>query len=347
VVVVEKAAVRWRVALSLALLAGAVTVPSVAAQAAAPPSEVSATVETQPVAHSGDAADDVAIWVHPTNASASTVIGTDKLGALHVYDLAGRQLQALPVGEANNIDLRGNLVTFANRTDNTLEIYRVVPGTRRLSDAAARSIATGMQVYGSCMYRSWAGTNYVFVTSTTGEVQQWRLRPTRYGTWDARLVRSFAVGSKAEGCVADDAPGNLYVGQETEGIWRYGADPGDGSTRVLVAATSASGPLVSNVEGLALVRGAAGSGYLIVSSQGNNSFAVYRRKAPHAFVTSFKVVNGNGIDGVTGTDGIDVATAPLGPLFPSGVFIAQDQTNDGGNQNFKLVPYEQLGRLMG
>jgi 3-phytase len=101
------------------------------------------------------------------------------------------------------------------------------------------------------------------------------------------------------------------------------------------------------VEGLALVRGAAGSGYLIVSSQGNNSFAVYRRKAPHAFVTSFKVVNGNGIDGVTGTDGIDVATAPLGPLFPSGVFIAQDQTNDGGNQNFKLVPYEQLGRLMG
>ena len=42
--------------------------------------ELSAAVETQPVGHSGDAADDPAIWVNPVDPARSTIIGTDKLG---------------------------------------------------------------------------------------------------------------------------------------------------------------------------------------------------------------------------------------------------------------------------
>ena len=44
--------------------------------------EVTRTVETDPVPSSGDAADDPAIWVHPTDPSLSTVIGTDKNSGL-------------------------------------------------------------------------------------------------------------------------------------------------------------------------------------------------------------------------------------------------------------------------
>src|SRR3954452_17073822 len=70
------------------------------------PQRVTATVETEPVPHSGDSADDPAIWVHPTNPSQSTIIGTDKHGGLAVYNLAGMQLQYVPDGDLNNVDLR-------------------------------------------------------------------------------------------------------------------------------------------------------------------------------------------------------------------------------------------------
>ena len=41
------------------------------------------------------------------------------------------------------------------------------------------------------------------------------------------MVRSFAIGSEAEGCVADDETGALYVSQEDVALWRYrrGARP--------------------------------------------------------------------------------------------------------------------------
>ena len=53
-----------------------------------------------------DAADDVAVWVHPTDRALSLVLGTDKTSGLAVYDLAGRQLQFLTDGAINNVDLR-------------------------------------------------------------------------------------------------------------------------------------------------------------------------------------------------------------------------------------------------
>ena len=57
---------------------------------------------------------------------------------------------------------------------------------------------------------------------------------------------------------------------------------------------------------------------------------------------SFKIVAGNGIDEVTGEDGIDVTNFPLGPGFPKGVFISQDHANPGLNQNNKLVPWQSI-----
>jgi hypothetical protein len=60
-----------------------------------PPPEVTAVAETDTVPPGGDA-DDPAIWVNPHDPAKSTIIGTDKLGGLAVYNLAGNQIQYLP-----------------------------------------------------------------------------------------------------------------------------------------------------------------------------------------------------------------------------------------------------------
>jgi myo-inositol-hexaphosphate 3-phosphohydrolase len=52
-----------------------------------------ALVKTEPVAGAGDAADDPAIWVHPTDPARSLILGTDKKGGLNVYALDGRSVQ--------------------------------------------------------------------------------------------------------------------------------------------------------------------------------------------------------------------------------------------------------------
>lgn len=54
---------------------------------------VSPTLETEPVLTSDDAANDPAIWLHPTDFTLSTIIGTDKQNSLYVYDLTGTELQ--------------------------------------------------------------------------------------------------------------------------------------------------------------------------------------------------------------------------------------------------------------
>jgi 3-phytase len=313
---------------------------------------ISATVETDPVTHSGDAADDAAIWVNQNNRSLSTIIGTDKQGGLMVYDLNGRQIQYLPVGAANNVDIRSgfvlggetvSLVTAGNRTDNSIGIYKVVADTRQLQDVAARIIKPGIQTYGSCMYRSTStGKLYYFVNSKLGEVEQWELFDNGAGKVDAVRVRSFSVGSQTEGCVADDQLGHFYIGEETVGIWKYGAEPDAGAERTLVDSTGTTGHLVADVEGLTISYGPNGTGYLLASSQGNNSFVAYKREGSNDYVKTFKIAPGNGIDGVQETDGIDVTTMDLGSNFPSGVFVAQDGINDNGYQNFKLVPYQRI-----
>ena len=48
------------------------------------------------------------------------------------------------------------------------------------------------------------------------------------------------------------------------------------------------------------------------------------------------------MDGVSHTDGIDACATPLGPQFPDGLFVAQDDHNDGGNQDFKLARWGEI-----
>jgi 3-phytase len=315
---------------------------------------VSATVETDPVPHDGDAADDPAIWVHPRDPALSVILGTDKRGGLALYDLAGKQIQYLPTGDFDNVDLRTGfllggrpvtIVTAGDRRDNGIAIYRLDPASRRLVGVAARRLHPDVATYGSCMYHSGrTGRLYYVVTSKTGGVEQWLLYE-RAGRVDGRRVRGFHLGSRTEGCVADDEQGSLYLTEEAKGIWRYGAEPDARGSGTLVDQTRRGGHLSGDVEGVTIAYDARGSGFLIASSQGDSTFAVYRREMPNDYVGAFKIQAGE-LDGVEHTDGIDVTTTSLGAAFAGGVFVTQDGRNPGGNQNFKLVPWPEIARAL-
>ena len=314
--------------------------------------DITPIVETHPVPSTGDAADDAAIWIHPSNTSESLLIGTDKKSGLLVYNLAGEEIQYLPDGKLNNVDLRYNfplggqlvaLVSASNRTDDSIATYKVNATTRKLENVAARKISAGISVYGTCMYRSvQTGKYYMFITSQSGEVEQWQLFDNGSGKVDGVLVRSFDVGSQSEGCVSDDQFPDLYIAEESTGIWKYGAEPGDGNARTLVDSTGSGGHLAADVEGLSIYYTSAGTGYLIASSQGNSTFVIYQREEGNEYVMTFEILDSAVIDRVSGTDGIDVTNFPLGTTFPQGAFIAQDGNNGAENQNFKLVTWQLI-----
>ncbi len=313
--------------------------------------EVAATMETAPVPSDGDAADDPAVWYNAQVPAQSVIIGTDKDSGLAVYDLTGHELQFVPDGEMNNVDLRDGfplngegiaLVTAGNQSDSTMAIYRLHAATRRLENVAARKIKT-CPPYGSCMYRSpVSGKFYYFVNSRLGEMEQWELYDDGAGKVEATKVRDFDIGQRPEGCVADDELAFFYLGVEERGIRKYGAEPGEGEHFIRIDSTRADGHVRRQVEGLAIYYGRARTGYLLASSQGNNAFVIYRREGRNDYVATFNVVAGNGIDEVTHTDGIDVAGNNFGADYPLGFFVAQDDTNDAANQNFKIVPWHAI-----
>ena len=318
------------------------------------------TMETEPVGHGGDAADDPAIWVHPTDPAKSAIIATDKKGGLLVYDLSGKRLQYLPDGKMNNVDLRGGfklggktvtLVAASDRTRKAIALYTIAPDTRLLTSVAEGLQATGLSdPYGLCMYRDRKGGTFVFISDPDGLVRQWKLVATPAGKVRAQLVRDVKFDTQTEGCVADDESGALYVAEEDVALWKLGADAAAGQARKAIARVADSPALKDDLEGVGLYAQAGGKGYLVVSSQGNNSYAVFRREGDNAYVGSFAVTadGASSIDGVSETDGLDVTSASLGAGLEAGAFVAQDGRNISPpeNQNFKLVPWSAIAEKL-
>jgi 3-phytase len=321
---------------------------------------VTAMRETTPVQDAEDAADDPAIWVNRADPANSAIIGTDKKGGLYVYDLQGKPLQFLPNGRMNNVDLREGfnlggkpviLVTASDRTNQAIAILTLDPTTRQLTDVADGLQASNLSdPYGLCMYRSRrTGDVYVFVNDPTGLVRQWRLVATPTGKVRAEVVRSFAFNTQVEGCVADDETGALYVAEEEVALWRLGAEPTSGDRRTLVAAIKDNPRLKGDLEGIGLYRQPGGRGYLVLSSQGDNTYALFERQGRNRYVGSFAIAPNvaAGIDGVSETDGLDVTSGPL-PGFPDGLLVTQDGYNvtPSENQNFKLVSWGDVIRAV-
>src|SRR5881296_358753 len=115
---------------------------------------------------------------------------------------------------------------------------------------------------------------------------------------------------------------------------------GRGGAGKMVARVGENG-LTADVEGLTIYYATRGRGYLIASSQGDNTFKVYERGGENRFVVTIDSKAGR-VDDVSDTDGIAVTNSPTSREFAKGVFIVQDGTNAGGNQNFKLYAWEDI-----
>ncbi|MBZ0266897.1 phytase [bacterium] len=289
--------------------------------------------------------DDLAVWLHPTDASLSTFIASDKAaGKLFVYDLRGALLQTVGLsGMPGNIDLRYrfplgselvDIVVHNDRDNDRLVVHRIDPSTRHLVRIDDGSLSTGAN-YGLTLYHSPdTGDFHAFTSSKTGNLRQFRLSGAG-GVVTASQERSWSVSGITEGCVADDETGSVYFSEENKGIWKIGAEPDAPTSGTLIASVGDASGLVNDVEGITIYYRSGGSGYLIVSSQGNSTYKVYERAEPHSFVTSLSV------SGVSNTDGVDVVNLPLGAAFPYGIFACH---NDNGSPKAIVVcAYEDLG----
>ncbi|MFG6464866.1 phytase [Roseateles sp. DXS20W] len=321
-----------------------------AAAPAARPAVVLPTGQTQPVREAGDAADDPAIWVHPGQGARSLILATDKKRGLAVYGLDGRERQFLPVGRINNVDLRQGLIYGGRKLDLAVATQRDEAGLVLFAVSPAGQVSelarlktTLDDIYGLCVGRNADGGLDVFPNDKDGRVQQLRLRLAGKA-WRVDAVDEFRLASQPEGCVVDEANRALFVGEEKRGIWRRDlATPGSAPQLVIEA-----GPgLTPDVEGLAIHPG---RGWLVVSSQGSDSYAVYDIKPPFAQRGTFAIGTNAalGIDGVSETDGLDLTPANLGGPYAQGVLVVQDghKRLPHGPQNFKLVPWSAVEKVV-
>ena len=328
-------------------LCGCATSPAIDALPAVP---VSAVAETVPVGTSNqDAADDSAIWRDPADPSRSLIVATDKKAGLYVYGLDGKVRGFDPAGLLNNVDLldlgeRGVIVAASDRNDPAnamIRLYRLDTAEARLVALATVPGGTG-EGYGICMARA-GGAIDIFSVLQQGNIEHVRVT-LGDGPPVARTVRRLAVTSQPEGCVVDERTSHLYVGEEAIGIWRFDSRAEGPPSGTLVARVDRR-QLVADVEGLALAPAGADGGYLIASSQGDNSYSVYRLP-DMAAVGRFKIVPG-AVGGAEETDGIALALGDFGDRYPRGLFVAQDGVNAPSAQNFKLVSWADVLAALG
>jgi myo-inositol-hexaphosphate 3-phosphohydrolase len=334
---------------------------------------------------SGDS-DDPAIWIHPDNTTQSRVLVTVKDGGLMALDLDGQVVQSITpesfgAVRYNNVDviydfdLNGegvDLAVVSDRENDTLAIFRIDATNGELTEITSATIPETIfgiddgenTAYGLAAYTSAVtGNDFVFVSQNdSDQIAQLQLIAESDGSVTAQEVRRLSVpipegeetdAAQVEGMVVDRESGFLYVGQEEFGIFKFQAEA-DASTEETIVDTVSNGYLQADVEGLTIYYAADGRGYLLASSQGDSTFAVYEREGDNTYLGSFSIGSNGDVDSVQESDGADVINVPLNTNFPSGLFIAQDGANDPQNAveddeelennstNFKFIGWETI-----
>ncbi|MCH6163756.1 phytase [Streptomyces marispadix] len=177
---------------------------------------------------------------------------------------------------------------------------------------------------------------------------------------------------QVEGMAVDQEEHILYAAQEDVGLWRIGLDGGEFAAPSLFdkvreygvpwsydeekeecVLDTAHDPghggrrLSADAEGLTVYHAGDGRGYVLASSQGDDTFAVYGRGERTPYVGSFTVTDGPATDSVQHSDGSTVVNSPLGRAFPKGVLVTHDgaETPADGERpgtNFKFTRWDRL-----
>ncbi|GLJ61596.1 hydrolase [Microbacterium barkeri] len=177
--------------------------------------------------------------------------------------------------------------------------------------------------------------------------------------------------AQVEGMVVDERTGTAYLGQELVGIWKVDADL-TGEPELVDTAAEFGQPAVydpetdecvagenpgfggdalrTDIEGLTIYRTKGKKGYLLASSQGDDTFAVYELQGGNDYVGSFAIGDG-AVDGTQHSDGADAVSASL-PGFDGGLLVVQDGDNtpegsDEASTNFKFLAWEDVAERSG
>ncbi|WP_299980252.1 phytase [uncultured Pseudoteredinibacter sp.] len=310
--------------------------------------QLKADGETQAMPRYGDVADDPAIWVNQSSPTDSLILGTNKTAGLHSYSLDGKEQQFLRTGRLNNVDIvyqvplndgKSDIAAASLRDNNSIAMFQIS------SDGVVREagqIATSMhEIYGLCMFQT-DGKAYVLANDKSGLYQQYLIGGSSRNM-TGQLSREFSLPGQPEGCAVDEKQQRLFMGEEDVGIWVIDSKPESQSQAELIH--KVGGPLKDDVEGMAIYQGK-DRDYLVVSSQGNNSYAVYDTLAPFEYRGSFKISMDPlaGLDGASETDGLHVTSANLGGKFSEGLLVVQDGHNvlPSEPQNFKLLSWSAI-----
>jgi 3-phytase len=160
------------------------------------------------------------------------------------------------------------------------------------------------------------------------------------------------VGPQLEGVAVDQRTGTLYATQEDVGLWRLPLPLGSGEPRLLDTVADfgvhdafdpeteecapvdpeqpgLGGPnLVADAEGVDIWYGPGRTGYVIVSSQGDDRFAVYSATGANRSLGTFRVAGVGGVDDVNGSDGLAVTNRPVAG-YRTGLLVTHDEPETG------------------
>lgn len=313
---------------------------------------VTAAFETPVMDSAGDSADDPAIYIGSNGTG--FIAGTDKQSGLYIYNLDGSLREYMPLGMINNVDLRDGFsfrgqdhVLLVASDDETNSIVTLLYDSRAdtFIKPEGHVISTGdVSPYGICLGQIDDGSFQIGVTTKAGVFSQYAI--TAQGRELAlNKTREFSTQKQTEGCAFDDRTDSLYLAVELGALSHYPAAPKADPTRTDIAAIREFG-LRDDLEGVTVYENGAEGGYVLVSSQGNNSYGVFSLPG-FEFAGRFEITDG-AVDRVTSTDGIAV-TSQSTPRFPKGFLVVQDdmdntspKSDDFKKQNFKIIDWRDI-----
>jgi 3-phytase len=315
--------------------------------AAAQPRPVAATGETQPVQGFGPVVRGMALWVHPTDPKNSLLLMSDDQAGLISHRLDGGQVELLS-GAARGVDVQEGfpvggvsqpLVMVSDGQQ--LVGYLIDTATLRLRfSGLLPASAGGVTPESVALYKSPnTGRTFAFGGSTQGTIQQFEFTSLSDGGATSAVVRTLSVPNAVAGLLVDDENRALYVAVQDEGIRRFGAEPDAGPLGALVIGDNLAAPL----GGLALYPTAAGGGYLLAVSGGEDAIRVFNRAPPHNHLGAVFIVGDGGVDAVTAPRHLVVSARDLGTFFPRGMVAVHDGANDV-QENAKFVPWPAIAQ---
>ena len=311
---------------------------------------VTATFETPVMQSEGDSADDPAIYIGSNGGG--FIAGTDKQAGLYIYNLDGTLRDFMSVGLVNNVDLRSGFsyrgqdhVLLVASDDETSAIVTILynPATDQFITPNNARLATGtVSPYGICLGKMEDGSFHAGVTTKDGRFVQYEVSSA--GSMHLTKLREIAVGGQAEGCDFDERRSVVYLNVEEGALMYFSSKPNDVTSPTEIANVGQFG-VKADLEGVTTYRVGQNEGYIIISSQGNNSFGVFALPS-YAFVGRFIIVD-DIVDGVSSTDGIAVTSKPT-PKFPKGFLVVQDDMDNTSTsklrkkQNFKVIDWRDI-----